>query len=35
MAEINAELIKWMIGMTFAGGGAGVAFVRLVVGGHS
>ncbi|HWB49895.1 MAG TPA: hypothetical protein VG651_12355 [Stellaceae bacterium] len=32
MAEIKADLIKWMIGMTFAGGGAVVALVRLVVG---
>jgi hypothetical protein len=35
LAETKAHLIKWMVGMTFAGGGAVVALIRVLAGGHS
>jgi hypothetical protein len=34
LAETKADLVKWMVGMTFAGGGAVLALLRLFPGGH-
>ena len=34
LAETKADLIKWMVGMTFAGAGALLAVLRLLPGGH-
>ena len=34
LAETKSDLIKWMVGMTFAGAGALLAVLRLFPAGH-